>query len=72
MTADPQKDPVQTLLHMLDLADGGGARTLEDIFVGQTLTSMRQRVYGGQVLAQASVAAMRTVAEDRAIHSLHA
>ena len=72
MSVDPQKEPVKALLQMLDLADGGGARTLEDIFVGQTITSMRNRVYGGQVLAQAAMAAMRTVPEERAIHSLHA
>ncbi|SQC29118.1 Acyl-CoA thioesterase 2 [Rothia kristinae] len=29
------------------------------------------RVYGGQVLAQSAIAASRTVAEDRPIHSLH-
>lgn len=72
MSVDPQKEPVKALLQMLDLADGGGARTLEDIFVGQTITSMRNRVYGGQVLAQAAMAAIRTVPEDRAIHSMHA
>ena len=30
-----------------------------------------QRVYGGQVIGQALVAASRTVAEDRHAHSLH-
>ena len=29
------------------------------------------RVFGGQVLAQASIAATRTVAEDRKVHSMH-
>ena len=72
MTLDPTQDPVDALIRMLDLADGGGARTTEDIFVGRTITTPRARVYGGQVLAQASMAAMRTVDPDRAIHSLHA
>ncbi|MDT0119805.1 acyl-CoA thioesterase II [Kocuria marina subsp. indica] len=72
MTMDPTQDPVGALIRMLDLADGGGARTTEDIFVGRTITTPRARVYGGQVLAQASMAAMRTVDPDRAIHSLHA
>ena len=72
MTVDPLQDPVQALIQMLQLADGGGARTTEDIFVGNTITSPRARVYGGQVLAQAAMAAMRTVDPDRHIHSLHA
>lgn len=71
MSADPLKAPVAALLEMLDLKDGGGARTLEDIFVGTSITSLRHRVYGGQVLAQAAVAAMRTVDTERHIHSLH-
>ena len=51
----PAKDPArrtQDLIDMLQLADGGGARTHEDIFVGRTLSAMRRAVYGGQVLAQ--------------------
>ena len=72
MTVDPLQDPVEALIQMLQLADGGGARTTEDIFVGNTITSPRARVYGGQVLAQAAMAAMRTVKPDRHIHSLHA
>lgn len=72
MTVDPLQDPVEALIQMLQLADGGGARTTEDIFVGNTITSPRARVYGGQVLAQAAMAAMRTVDPDRHIHSLHA
>ena len=72
MTVDPLQDPVKALIQMLQLADGGGARTTEDIFVGNTITSPRARVYGGQVLAQAAMAAMRTVDPDRHIHSLHA
>lgn len=70
------KDPAQRtddLLQMLQLADGGGARTHEDIFVGRTLSALRGTVYGGQVLAQAVTAAMRTLTEhDWPIHSVHA
>src|SRR5512132_143044 len=32
----------------------------------------RQRIFGGQVAGQALVAAARTVAHDRHVHSLHA
>lgn len=69
------KDPsarTQDLIDMLQLADGGGARTHEDIFVGRTLSAPRGRVYGGQVLAQSVTAAMRTVDPGWPIHSMHA
>jgi len=42
-----------------------------DIFRGRSPTDRWQRVYGGQVLGQALVAAQRTVS-GRACHSLHA
>ena len=42
-----------------------------DRFRGISSTGGWGRVYGGQVLAQAMVAATRTVARERAIHSLH-
>ncbi|MGO3152089.1 MAG: acyl-CoA thioesterase [Galactobacter sp.] len=58
------------LARLLDLAPSE-ARTSEDIFVGHTPASERDRVFGGQVLAQAVVAASRTVDDDRNIHSLH-
>ncbi|WP_144792163.1 acyl-CoA thioesterase II [Kocuria palustris] len=58
---------------MLRLADGGGARTHEDIFVGRTLSAVRGSVYGGQVMAQSVTAAMRTVEQPEwPIHSMHA
>jgi acyl-CoA thioesterase II len=57
---------VAELLDILDL-DAVGA----DRFVGVGPAGRRQRVFGGLVVAQALVAASRTVAE-RAPHSLHA
>jgi acyl-CoA thioesterase-2 len=42
-----------------------------DLFRGRQPDSVRQRVYGGQVAAQALVAAARTVDEEFAVHSLH-
>lgn len=44
----------------------------KDIFRGHSLKARPQRVYGGQVLGQALVAAARTVEEGRICHSLHA
>ena len=58
--------PVQELLSLLDL------EPIEvNIFRGISPRDRSQRVFGGQVLGQALVAATRTV-EDRICHSLHA
>jgi acyl-CoA thioesterase II len=43
-----------------------------NIFRGVSPDDERQRVFGGQVAGQALVAAARTVAGDRFVHSLHA
>lgn len=61
----------QILLDLLALDGDNEARTDEDIFVGQTTTQNRNRVFGGQVLAQSIMAATRTVDEARVVHSLH-
>ncbi|WP_231599671.1 MULTISPECIES: acyl-CoA thioesterase II [unclassified Salinibacterium] len=63
-------DPMSGLLTALDLTDTG-ARTSEDIFTGPSQWMPQGRVFGGQVLAQALVAAQRTLAEDRVVHSMH-
>lgn len=57
------------LTDTLDLVDTG-ARTDEDVFTGPSHWMPLGRVYGGQVMAQAVVAAQRTV-DDRPIHSVH-
>ncbi len=56
----------QQLVDLLDLEylDVG-------LFRGRQPDSVRQRVYGGQVAAQALVAAARTVEDEFAVHSLH-
>ncbi|MDO4254494.1 MAG: acyl-CoA thioesterase II [Kocuria sp.] len=69
--SDDTLDPTQALLDMLDLQNEGGVRTLEDIFVGRTISPARGSVYGGQVMAQALTAAMRTVENERVVHSMH-
>lgn len=43
----------------------------QNLFRGQSPRQGWQRVYGGQVLGQALVAAVRTVAEARTAHSMH-
>ena len=67
---DPSDDPLTGLLGALDLTDTG-ARTSEDIFTGPSQWTPGGRVFGGQVLAQSLVAAIRTVPDDRPVHSMH-
>ena len=57
---------VEQLLETLDL------ETLEhNLFRGRSPDTGWQRVFGGQVIGQALVAAQRTVPEERQVHSLH-
>ncbi|WP_206446936.1 acyl-CoA thioesterase [Agrococcus sp. KRD186] len=63
-------ESIRILLETLTLTDTG-ARTDEDIFTGKSHPMPHGRVFGGQVMAQAVVAAQRTVEEDRQIHSVH-
>ena len=63
-------DPLSGMLASLDLTDTG-ARTREDIFTGSSQRTPTGRVYGGQVMAQALVAAQRTIGTDRFAHSMH-
>ncbi|MBG0810891.1 acyl-CoA thioesterase II [Methylosinus sp. H3A] len=58
--------PTHELLALLDLEPLG-----EDVFRGYS-RSRSPRVYGGQVVGQALVAAQRTVPPERPAHSLHA
>ena len=58
---------LQSLLDLLDLE-----RIERDIFRGFSRSAVVPRVFGGQVAAQALVAAGRTVPGERAAHSLHA
>ncbi|MGW0913349.1 acyl-CoA thioesterase [Streptomyces sp. NPDC002784] len=58
---------LQDLLDLLDLE-----QIEENIFRGQSRSAVVPRVFGGQVAAQALVAAGRTVPQDRLAHSLHA
>lgn len=46
-------------------------RIEHDIYRGQNRDIGTGRIYGGQVLAQALVAARRTVGDDRPVHSMH-
>jgi len=63
------EDPLQELLDTLKLSRV--ARTREDIFIGPSNFMPTGRVFGGQQLGQALVAASNTVEPDRFIHSMH-
>lgn len=64
----PHGQPVlDRLIGLLDLEP-----IEEDIFRGVSPAESPVRVFGGQVAAQALVAAGRTVPEERSVHSLHA
>lgn len=63
--SDPEQMATRNLLAILDL------EPLEkNLWRGVSLDSGRYRVFGGQVIAQALVAAIRSV-EGRRVHSLH-
>lgn len=57
---------VQNLLAILDLEN-----LEQNLFRGRSPQSGWQRVFGGQVIGQALVAAQRTVSAERRVHSLH-
>src|SRR6478609_3305408 len=59
-------NPTEELVDLLDLEELD-----TDLFRGRQPASQRARVYGGQVAAQALVAAVRTVPAEFAVHSLH-
>jgi acyl-CoA thioesterase-2 len=64
----PHGQPVvDRLVALLDLE-----RIEENIFRGVSPAESPMRVFGGQVAGQALIAAGRTVAVDRRVHSLHA
>jgi acyl-CoA thioesterase-2 len=67
MTATTGQEGLDQLLDLLDLEQ------LEvDLFRGTSPEASPLRVFGGQVAAQALVAAARTVEPERHVHSLHA
>ncbi|MBD3688887.1 thioesterase family protein [Nanchangia anserum] len=65
-------EPVASLIRVLDMASTG-----PDTFEGTSLPQLRHQVFGGQMLAQATIAAASTLGDDAARagtypHSLHA
>ena len=70
MTPAPTPDDEAAVARLIALLD---VEALEvDLFRGQSTGSGWTRVYGGQVVGQALMAASKTVKPDRLAHSLHA
>jgi acyl-CoA thioesterase-2 len=67
---NPSEKPTGAVARLLSILD---LEALEDnLFRGRSPQQAWQRVYGGQILGQALVAAVRTVGSERIAHSLHA
>jgi acyl-CoA thioesterase-2 len=74
MTSPDHKSPpgegtrtaVENLIDILDLE-----QLEHNLYRGRSPKTGWQRVFGGQVIGQALVAAQRTVPDDRSVHSLH-
>jgi acyl-CoA thioesterase-2 len=67
----PDPNPAQQLLDVLDL--NAVPEAGPDVFDGDSMPNPWGRVFGGQVLAQSLLAAMRSLPEDgrHALHSMH-
>lgn len=64
-----QHDPVASIARLIALID---VEPIDhDNFRGQSTNAGWNRVYGGQVVAQALMAASKTVGDERLCHSLH-
>lgn len=64
-----RRDPAASITRLIDLLDVQPQG--DDVFRGQSTNEGWQRVYGGQVVAQALMAASKTVDGGRLCHSLH-
>jgi acyl-CoA thioesterase II len=65
--SDANHHEVDSLITLLSVGETG-----DDLFTGGVKPDGIGRVFGGQVIAQALMAAQNSVAEDRIAHSLHA
>ncbi len=73
MPADPPRSSGQSSGALADLLKLLDLEQLEiNLFRGHSPTSRHARVFGGQVLGQSLVAALRTVEAARTVHSMHA
>ena len=59
-------NPVDDLVALLDLE-----QIEQNLFRAYHPAGRTGRLYGGQIMAQALMAAARTISQERAVHSLH-
>ena len=71
MTSEQPVPPLRATEAVLGILDLQVDESAPDTFSGQSLPQPNGRVFGGQVLAQALLAAGRTVDDDRLPHSMH-
>ncbi|WP_084530372.1 acyl-CoA thioesterase [Nocardia miyunensis] len=64
--ADPPRGPRPPLGRILDLEQVDA-----DLYLGRSYNDAALRIYGGQAVGQALIAAGRTVTQERRAHSLH-
>ncbi len=64
--------PFEELMRVMDLRATVGSGGSTTVFTGDSLPTLHGRVFGGQVLGQALLAAARTTDADRRAHSMHA
>jgi acyl-CoA thioesterase-2 len=69
-TAQSPGEALAKVLGVIDVTPDPAAG--EDMFAGTSYTPPWGRIFGGQVLAQALNAAIKTIDTDRHVHSLHA
>ncbi|GAA1348075.1 acyl-CoA thioesterase II [Falsarthrobacter nasiphocae] len=66
------QDPTEILRQLMEVSSLNETRHDEEMFLGPVVPNAGKRVFGGQVLGQALVAANQTVPNGRFVHSLHA
>ena len=59
-------DKLPELIQLLNIE-----RAEENLFIAKHPEGREGRLYGGQIMAQALMGAMRTVPDDRYVHSIH-
>ena len=69
--SEPPGDYVSSVASMLETFTLTPDPSLPDVFSASSQWQPQGRLFGGQVMAQAALAAMATIDDDRFIHSLH-
>jgi acyl-CoA thioesterase II len=71
MTIEQATNPTALVAQLIDLLNLRGSDE-QDVYIGHRRPGGVGRVFGGEIIAQALMAATATVESDRTVHSLHA